>query len=99
MRSITDSQLGVEFDPYTLKMLRNITWSDNLDKPAAPITFQSGSAHPQWDKETGAIHVTRVRESYASLWQSLSRFLCRSVHIISSSVFLNHFSFSVLATV
>jgi len=55
MRSITDSQLGVEFDPHTLKMLRNITWTDRLDKPAAPVTFQSGSAHPQWDKETGCL--------------------------------------------
>jgi carotenoid cleavage dioxygenase-like enzyme len=55
MRSITDSQTGVEFDPHTLKMMRNITWNDRLDKPAPPITYESGSAHPQWDKESGCL--------------------------------------------
>ena len=81
MRSITDSQTGVEFDPYTLKMMRNITWSDNLDKPAPPITYESGSAHPQWDKESGAIH---VHEPYGSAMAetsspplSISRILSR----------------------
>jgi len=54
-RSITDSQTGVEFDADTLKMVRNISWTDNLDKPAAPITFVSGSAHPQFDNVSGCI--------------------------------------------
>jgi len=49
-RAITDSQTGLEFDIDSLQMVRNITWTDNLDKPGPPIIFMSGSAHPHHEK-------------------------------------------------